>query len=50
MKLDVVVLPVADVERAKDLYGQLGGAADPDWPDWYAAFMVAERAGTELPI
>ncbi len=25
------------------------GAADPDWPDWYAAFMVAEQAGTELP-
>ena len=25
------------------------GAADPDWPDWYAAYMVAERAGTELP-
>jgi hypothetical protein len=23
---------------------------DPDWPDWYAAHMVAERAGTELPI
>jgi catechol 2,3-dioxygenase-like lactoylglutathione lyase family enzyme len=26
------------------------GAADPDWPDWYAAYMVAEQAGTELPI
>jgi len=25
------------------------GAADPNWPDWYAAYMVAERAGTELP-
>ena len=25
------------------------GAADPDWPDWYAEFMVAEQAGTELP-
>jgi catechol 2,3-dioxygenase-like lactoylglutathione lyase family enzyme len=23
--------------------------ADPDWPDWYATFMVAEQAGTELP-
>ena len=22
---------------------------DPDWPDWYAAYMVAEQAGTELP-
>jgi catechol 2,3-dioxygenase-like lactoylglutathione lyase family enzyme len=26
------------------------GAADPNWPDWYAAYMVAERAGTELPM
>jgi catechol 2,3-dioxygenase-like lactoylglutathione lyase family enzyme len=25
------------------------GAADPDWPDWYASYMVAELAGTELP-
>lgn len=25
------------------------GASDPDWPDWYAKYMVAERAGTELP-
>ena len=25
------------------------GAADPDWPDWYARYMVAEQAGRELP-
>ena len=25
------------------------GAADPNWPDWYAAYMVAEQAGTEPP-
>jgi len=25
------------------------GAADPNWPSWYAAYMVAEQAGTELP-
>jgi catechol 2,3-dioxygenase-like lactoylglutathione lyase family enzyme len=25
------------------------GQADPDWPDWYARYMVAEQAGTELP-
>jgi catechol 2,3-dioxygenase-like lactoylglutathione lyase family enzyme len=25
------------------------GEADANWPDWYAAYMVAERAGTELP-
>ena len=23
--------------------------ADANWPDWYAAYMVAEQAGTELP-
>jgi catechol 2,3-dioxygenase-like lactoylglutathione lyase family enzyme len=25
------------------------GAADPNWPDWYAAYMVAEQSGAELP-
>ncbi|MGH3151775.1 MAG: VOC family protein [Streptosporangiaceae bacterium] len=25
------------------------GHADADWPDWYARYMVAEQAGTELP-
>ncbi len=25
------------------------GAADPNWPGWYAAYMAAEQAGTELP-
>ena len=25
------------------------GKADANWPDWYAAYMVAEQAGTELP-
>ena len=25
------------------------GAADPDWPGWYADYMVSEQAGTELP-
>ena len=25
------------------------GKADPDWPDWYATFIVAEQTGTELP-
>jgi len=25
------------------------GQADPNWPDWYAAYMVAEQAGKELP-
>jgi catechol 2,3-dioxygenase-like lactoylglutathione lyase family enzyme len=25
------------------------GAADPNWPAWYAEYMVAEQAGTGLP-
>ncbi len=25
------------------------GAADANWPDWYAEYMVRERAGAELP-
>jgi catechol 2,3-dioxygenase-like lactoylglutathione lyase family enzyme len=93
MKLEVVVLPVSDVDRAKEFYGGLGwlvqeittrlpgrvagdttyasvadlaqalkraaiapgeheqrtGGRDENWPDWYAAYMVAEQAGPELP-
>jgi catechol 2,3-dioxygenase-like lactoylglutathione lyase family enzyme len=26
-----------------------GGEYDVNWPDWYAAYMVAEQAGKELP-
>jgi catechol 2,3-dioxygenase-like lactoylglutathione lyase family enzyme len=26
-----------------------GGKYDVNWPDWYAAYMVAEQAGAELP-
>ena len=40
MRLEVVVLPVSDVET---------GQADPNWPDWYAEYMVREQAGEELP-
>jgi len=25
------------------------GEADPDWPDWYAEYMVSELAGRPLP-
>jgi catechol 2,3-dioxygenase-like lactoylglutathione lyase family enzyme len=25
------------------------GQRDENWPEWYAAYMVAEQAGTELP-
>ena len=26
------------------------GDADANWPDWYAEYMVRERAGEELPV
>jgi catechol 2,3-dioxygenase-like lactoylglutathione lyase family enzyme len=26
------------------------GEADPNWPDWYASYMVAEQSGHELPL
>ena len=26
-----------------------GGQRDENWPDWYAAYMVAEQTGKELP-
>jgi hypothetical protein len=26
------------------------GAADANWPDWYAEYMAAEKSGKELPL
>jgi hypothetical protein len=26
------------------------GQRDANWADWYAAYMAAEQAGTELPL
>jgi hypothetical protein len=26
------------------------GKNDGNWPDWYATYIAAEQAGTELPI
>ena len=40
------------LRRAEAAHGQHEkriGHADPNWPDWYADYMVRERAGTELP-
>ena len=36
-------------EAAHGRHEQRTGERDTNWPDWYAAYMVAERAGTELP-
>jgi catechol 2,3-dioxygenase-like lactoylglutathione lyase family enzyme len=40
------------LRRASAAHGkheQLIGKADPNWPDWYAEYIVAEQAGTKLP-
>jgi hypothetical protein len=36
MKLEVVVVPVSDVDRAKRFYQTLGFRLDADWWDWHA--------------
>jgi catechol 2,3-dioxygenase-like lactoylglutathione lyase family enzyme len=36
-------------EAAHGEHEQRTGERDEDWPDWYAAYMVAEQAGAELP-
>jgi hypothetical protein len=39
--------------RAEAAHGEyekrMGGQRDENWTDWYAAYMAAEQAGTELP-
>ena len=40
------------LRRASAAHGEhekLTGERDENWPDWYAEYMVAELAGTELP-
>jgi len=40
------------LRRAEAAHGEhekRTGERDANWPDWYAEYIVAERAGTELP-
>jgi catechol 2,3-dioxygenase-like lactoylglutathione lyase family enzyme len=53
---ETTYMSVADVEgalrRAAAAHGdheKRTGEADANWPEWYAAYMVAEAAGAELP-
>jgi predicted enzyme related to lactoylglutathione lyase len=43
----------AALRRAEAAHGEhekrAGGQRDENWPDWYAEYMAAEQAGTELP-
>ena len=34
---------------AHDKHEERNGQSDANWPGWYAAYMAAEQAGTELP-
>jgi catechol 2,3-dioxygenase-like lactoylglutathione lyase family enzyme len=36
-------------EAAHGLHEKRTGQRDENWPDWYAAYMVAEQSGGELP-
>jgi hypothetical protein len=40
MKLEVVVVPLAYVDRPKAFY------TGPNWPDWYARYMADEQTGS----
>ncbi|MEU5565121.1 VOC family protein [Micromonospora musae] len=40
------------LRRAEAAHGEhekRTGKTDPDWPGWYAQYMISEQAGTELP-
>lgn len=44
----------AAMRRASIAHGEhetrTGGQRDENWPDWYAAYMVAEQTGKPLPL
>jgi len=53
MKLEVVVIPVSDVDRAKEFYGQLGWRLDADSPfdnGFQVVSVHAARLGVLGPI
>jgi catechol 2,3-dioxygenase-like lactoylglutathione lyase family enzyme len=37
-------------EAAHGRHEKRTGQRDEDWPTWYAEYMMAEQAGTELPV
>jgi len=41
--------PMRRASQAHGKHEERIGKADPDWPDWYAEYMVREQAGEELP-
>ncbi len=54
--MDTTYQSVSDLaqalRRAAEAHGrheERTGEYDSNWPDWYALYMVRERAGGELP-
>jgi hypothetical protein len=54
--MDTTYKSVSDLaealKRAAEAHGkhvERTGEPDPDWPEWYALYMVRESAGEELP-
>jgi catechol 2,3-dioxygenase-like lactoylglutathione lyase family enzyme len=51
MKLEVVIIPVSDVERAKDFYGRLGWRLDADFAhgdDWRGVQFTPPGSGCSV--
>ena len=53
-RVDTTAVPdlAAALRRAAAAHGEheeRTGSRDENWPDWYAAYMVAEQGGKELP-
>ena len=44
-----LAVALRQAEAAHGEHEKRTGQSDENWPDWYAAYMVAAHAGTELP-
>jgi catechol 2,3-dioxygenase-like lactoylglutathione lyase family enzyme len=44
-----LVIALKQAAAAHGEHEKRTGEADPDWPEWYATYMVAAQAGDELP-
>jgi len=47
--IDELASALRRAEAAHGEHEQRTGEADANWPAWYAAYMLAEQLGTELP-
>jgi catechol 2,3-dioxygenase-like lactoylglutathione lyase family enzyme len=45
-----VIQALVRAARAHGEHEERTGKYDEKWPEWYAMYMVAEQAGTELPL